>query len=97
MKSKWYKFYVFGFLVLTLAGLTTYLRKVARSEYEKTVREVGTQEEYKPSQPTHFSHKVHAGRLNIDCKSCHSQNEAKTQIIKCSSCHNQTDSLSLRR
>ncbi len=33
---------------------------------------IGVYKGYKPEQPIHFSHKIHAGENNIDCQLCHS-------------------------
>ncbi len=49
---------------------------------------------YQPVQPVPFSHKIHAGQLNIDCRYCHSfvevaahSNIPTTQV--CMNCHSQ--------
>ena len=34
--------------------------------------QIGIDEGYEPIQPIHFSHKIHAGDNQIDCKYCHS-------------------------
>ncbi len=34
--------------------------------------QVGVDQEYAPIQPIHFSHKIHAGDNEINCKYCHS-------------------------
>lgn len=55
---------------------------------------IGVQQGYAPKQPIAFSHKIHAGQYEIDCKYCH------TGVIKgksanipspniCMNCHNQ--------
>lgn len=56
------------------------------------VTEVGVQKGYAPEQPINFSHKIHAGDLNIDCKYCHSTAEkSKSASIPslntCMNCH----------
>ena len=33
---------------------------------------------YQPTQPVPFSHKIHAGQLNMDCRFCHSFGEASS-------------------
>ncbi len=50
---------LFAFLGSTYA-LYTYLMQI------------GVDEGYEPIQPIHFSHKIHAGDNQIDCKYCHS-------------------------
>ena len=49
---------------------------------------------YAPEQPVPFSHKIHAGKLDLDCQYCHSEvfnskqaNVPPTQT--CMTCHNQ--------
>lgn len=32
---------------------------------------IGVQKDYQPTQPIAFSHKIHAGQFQIDCKYCH--------------------------
>jgi mono/diheme cytochrome c family protein len=55
---------------------------------------IGVQQGYQPKQPIAFSHKIHAGQFEIDCKYCH------TGVIKgksanipspniCMNCHSQ--------
>jgi hypothetical protein len=55
---------------------------------------IGVQQGYAPKQPIAFSHKIHAGQYEIDCKYCH------TGVLKgknanipspniCMNCHNQ--------
>jgi hypothetical protein len=57
---------------------------------------VGVQQGYAPKQPIAFSHKIHAGQFEIDCKYCH------TGVLKgknanipspniCMNCHNQIE------
>ncbi len=55
---------------------------------------VGVQQGYAPKQPIAFSHKIHAGQFEIDCKYCHtgvlkgkSANIPSPNI--CMNCHNQ--------
>jgi len=52
---------------------------------------------YQPTQPIAYSHKIHAGKLGIDCQYCHSQVfESKQANIPatqtCMNCHSQIDS-----
>ena len=49
-------------------------------------------EGYKPDQPIPFSHKIHAGELNIDCRFCHtgverSQHATVPDTATCIKCH----------
>ena len=51
---------------------------------------------YAPEQPIEYSHKLHAGQLDIDCQYCHTNvfdskhaNVPATQT--CMNCHNQID------
>ena len=54
--------------------------------------QVGVDQGYQPVQPIHFSHKIHAGDNQIDCKFCHSSARvSKTSGIPslnvCMNCH----------
>lgn len=58
---------------------------------------IGVQQGYAPKQPIAFSHKIHAGDMEIDCKYCHtgvlkgrSATIPSTNI--CMNCHNQIKS-----
>lgn len=56
------------------------------------VMNIGVYETYKPEQPIKFSHKVHAGKLQINCVYCHSGAEkGRTSGIPsanvCMNCH----------
>lgn len=56
------------------------------------VTEVAVQQGYAPEQPIKFSHKIHAGDYNIDCKYCHSTVEKSKQasipaVNTCMNCH----------
>ena len=56
------------------------------------VMNIGVYETYKPEQPIKFSHKVHAGKLSINCVYCHSGAEkGRTSGIPsanvCMNCH----------
>ena len=56
------------------------------------VTEVGVQQGYRPEQPIKYSHKIHAGELQIDCKYCHSTAEKSKQasvpsVNTCMNCH----------
>ncbi|HMG90334.1 MAG TPA: c-type cytochrome [Chryseolinea sp.] len=55
---------------------------------------VGVQQGYAPKQPIAFSHKIHAGQYEIDCKYCHvGVMKGKSATIPslniCMNCHNQ--------
>lgn len=54
--------------------------------------QVGVDQNYQPIQPIHFSHRIHAGENQIDCKYCHSS--ARTSKVSgvpslnvCMNCH----------
>ena len=56
------------------------------------VTEVGVQKGYAPTQPIAYSHALHAGELNIDCRYCHSTvDHSKSASIPslntCMNCH----------
>jgi cytochrome c2 len=58
---------------------------------------VGVQLGYEPEQPIAFSHKIHAGQYEIDCKYCHTgvtkgQNATIPSVNICMNCHNQIKS-----
>jgi mono/diheme cytochrome c family protein len=58
---------------------------------------VGVQIGYAPKQPIAFSHKIHAGQYEIDCKYCHvGVTKGKSATIPsvniCMNCHNQIKS-----
>ena len=47
---------------------------------------------YEPAQPIHFSHKLHAGELQIDCLYCHGGAEKGAHagvppVSTCMNCH----------
>jgi cytochrome c2 len=55
---------------------------------------VGVQQGYAPKQPIAFSHKIHAGEYEIDCKYCHTgvmkgKNATIPSVNVCWNCHNQ--------
>jgi hypothetical protein len=55
---------------------------------------IGVQQGYAPKQPIAFSHKIHAGQYEIDCKYCHiGVTKGKSATIPsvniCMNCHNQ--------
>ena len=54
--------------------------------------QVGVFEDYQPSQPIAYSHKLHAGDLGIDCKYCHhsaekSKHAGIPSLNVCMNCH----------
>ena len=54
--------------------------------------QVGVDQEYAPIQPIHFSHKIHAGDNEINCKYCHSaarvsKNAGLPSLNVCMNCH----------
>jgi mono/diheme cytochrome c family protein len=58
---------------------------------------VGVQQGYAPKQPIAFSHKIHAGQYEIDCKYCHTgvmkgKSATIPSINICMNCHNQIKS-----
>ena len=60
--------------------------------YKFGMEEVGVQQGYAPTQPINFSHKIHAGQYEIDCKYCHSTaDKSKSASIPslntCMNCH----------
>src|SRR5690606_30433707 len=53
---------------------------------------VGYNQNYEPEQPIAFSHKLHAGRLGVDCKYCHvtaevSRPASVPSLNICMNCH----------
>ena len=58
---------------------------------------IGVQQGYQPKQPIAFSHKIHAGQYEIDCKYCHTGTiKGKSANIPspniCMNCHSQIKS-----
>jgi mono/diheme cytochrome c family protein len=58
---------------------------------------VGVQQGYEPKQPIAFSHKIHAGQYEIDCKYCHigvmkGKSATIPSVNICMNCHNQIKS-----
>lgn len=56
------------------------------------VNKVGVQQSYSPEQPINYSHKLHAGELEIDCQYCHSTASYSKQasipsLNTCMNCH----------
>jgi len=55
---------------------------------------IGIQRGYAPKQPIAFSHKIHAGQYEIDCKYCHTgvmkgKSATIPSVNICMNCHNQ--------
>lgn len=55
---------------------------------------IGVQKGYAPRQPIAFSHKIHAGQYEIDCKYCHTgvmkgKSATIPSVNVCWNCHNQ--------
>jgi mono/diheme cytochrome c family protein len=58
---------------------------------------IGVQQGYQPKQPIAFSHKIHAGQYEIDCKYCHTGAMTGKQatipsVNVCMNCHSQVKS-----
>ncbi len=78
---------VLGLIVTTLVALP-----LGYYGYKFAIEEVGVQKGYAPTQPIAFSHKLHAGELEIDCKYCHSTVETSKSasipaLNTCMNCH----------
>lgn len=73
--------------IATILGLLSFVKA-----YQFGMNEVGVQQNYSPVQPIKYSHKIHAGKLQIDCKYCHSTAEYSKQASipsanTCMNCH----------
>lgn len=78
----------FIFIVLFLVGALGF-KAVINGLYS-----VGVQQGYAPKQPIAFSHKIHAGQYEIDCKYCHTgvmkgKSATIPSVNICMNCHNQ--------
>ncbi|MBY0435984.1 MAG: c-type cytochrome [Cyclobacteriaceae bacterium] len=78
----------FIFLVVFIVG-TIAFKSVIDGLYS-----IGVQQNYQPKQPIAFSHKIHAGQYEIECKYCHTgANKGKQASIPainiCMNCHSQ--------
>ncbi len=78
----------FIFLVIFIVSTVTF-KSVIDGLYS-----IGVQKNYQPKQPIAFSHKIHAGQYEIECKYCHTgaakgkqANIPSTNI--CMNCHSQ--------
>jgi len=58
--------------IATLVIATGVLLFLGAFGYKFGMEEVGVQQGYAPTQPINFSHKIHAGQDEMDCKYCHS-------------------------
>lgn len=80
--------YMFPALLIIAIGIFTYIPLIGTLAISPDTRSVG----YQPQQPVPFSHAVHAGKLQMDCRYCHSSVEnaafaavPPTQV--CLNCH----------
>ncbi|MDH4089644.1 MAG: c-type cytochrome [Cyclobacteriaceae bacterium] len=78
----------FIFIVVFLVGALGF-KAVINGLYS-----VGVQQGYAPKQPIAFSHKIHAGQYEIDCKYCHTgvmkgKSATIPSVNICMNCHNQ--------
>lgn len=78
--------------IFKLAVGTAVLGALVSYGYYFGVTEVAVQQGYAPTQPIKYSHKLHAGDLQIDCKYCHSTAEKSKQasipgVNTCMNCH----------
>ncbi|MCB0736444.1 MAG: c-type cytochrome [Bacteroidetes bacterium] len=76
-------------LVLTIGGIVTLPVLVI---VFLNIQDLGSQQGYAPDQPIKFSHKLHAGKYNIDCQYCHtgvekSKNANIPSANICMNCH----------
>ncbi|HSD05815.1 c-type cytochrome [Flavobacterium sp.] len=85
----WKAFVKNQFLVLVS---TIFLMLVAAYMVYGYLMQVGVDQNYEPIQPIHYSHRIHAGDNEINCKYCHSASRvSKTAGIPslnvCMNCH----------
>lgn len=92
-KSKpiWVAFAENQFLVLV--SVVIVLLMVAYGGYGYLMQ-VGIDQGYEPIQPIHYSHKIHAGENEIECKYCHSsarksKHSGIPSLNVCMNCHKQ--------
>ncbi|WP_029037647.1 c-type cytochrome [Salinimicrobium xinjiangense] len=88
-KPIWKSFVENQFLVLMTAVILMLVGSYFAYGY---LMQVGVDQGYQPVQPIHFSHKIHAGDNQIECKFCHSSARvSKTSGIPslnvCMNCH----------
>jgi len=60
--------------------------------FDYGLKEVGVQQGYAPEQPIKYDHKLHAGKLDIDCQYCHSiaaksRHASIPSMNVCMNCH----------
>ncbi len=80
--------YLFPAALILIVGLATYVPFVGTLAISPNTRSVG----YQPEQPIPFSHAVHAGKLKMDCRYCHSSTETSAFAAipptqTCLNCH----------
>jgi mono/diheme cytochrome c family protein len=90
-KMSWYRKRINPTIFKMTIG-TIVLLALATYGFYFGVEEVAVQQGYKPDQPIKYSHKLHAGELQIDCKYCHSTAEKSKQasipsVNTCMNCH----------
>lgn len=90
-KPIWVAFAENQFLVFVLAVFV--LLGVAYGGYGYLMQ-IGVDQGYAPLQPIHYSHKIHAGENEIECKYCHSsarvsKHSGIPSLNVCMNCHKQ--------
>lgn len=90
-KPIWIAFAENQFLVLV--SVVVVLLGVAYGGYG-FLMQVGIDQGYEPLQPIHYSHKIHAGENEIECKYCHSsarvsKHSGIPSLNVCMNCHKQ--------
>ena len=80
--------YLLPGLVLVLIGVLTWIPLVIWLAISPETTDIG----YRPTQPVPFSHKLHAGDMQIDCRYCHSTVESTAMAAipdtkTCMNCH----------
>ncbi len=80
--------YLFPAALIVAIGVLTYLPLLLTLGLSPETRAVG----YRPAQPIPFSHAVHAGKLKMDCRYCHTTVEhaafaAIPPTQTCLNCH----------
>ena len=85
----WKAFAKNQFLVLVT---TIFLMLTAAYLIYGFLMQIGVDQNYQPIQPIHYSHKIHAGANEIDCKYCHSaarvsKNAGIPSLNVCMNCH----------
>ncbi|MEQ1827179.1 MAG: cytochrome c3 family protein [Pirellula sp.] len=64
--------YLFPGMLLVAIGILTYIPLIGTLALSPDTRSIG----YQPKQPVQFSHAVHAGKLKMDCRYCHTTVES---------------------